>query len=81
MRRHELTEEQWRVIEPLLPVSGAKGRSRVDDRRVINGMLYKAKTGWHGGTCRTLRAVQNGVQPVLAVVAQRHVGCSWRRYA
>ncbi len=45
MRRHELTEEQWRVIEPLLPVSGAKGRPRVDDRRVINGMLYKAKTG------------------------------------
>ena len=45
MRRHELTDEQWAVIEPLLPVSGAKGRPRVDDRRVINGMLYKCKTG------------------------------------
>jgi transposase len=40
-----LTDEQWLVIEPLLPVSGAKGRPRVDDRRVINGMLYKCKTG------------------------------------
>ena len=29
----------------MLPVSGAKGRPRVDDRRVINGMLFKAKTG------------------------------------
>ena len=29
----------------MLPVSGAKGRPRVDDRRVINGMLYKARTG------------------------------------
>jgi transposase len=45
VRRHELTDEQWQVIEPLLPVSGAAGRPRVDDRRVINGMLYKCKTG------------------------------------
>ena len=45
VRRHELTDEQWQVIESLLPPSGAKGRPRVDDRRVINGMLDKAKTG------------------------------------
>ena len=45
VRRHELTEEQWRVVEPLLPVSGSKGRPRVDDRRVLNGMVYKCKTG------------------------------------
>jgi transposase len=45
VRRHELTDEQWQVIEPLLPASGVKGRPRVDDRRVINGMLFKAKTG------------------------------------
>jgi transposase len=45
VRRHELTDEQWQAIEPLLPPSGANGRPRVDDRRVINGMLFKAKTG------------------------------------
>jgi transposase len=45
VRRHELTDEQWDKIEPLLPASGVKGRPRVDDRRVINGMLFKAKTG------------------------------------
>jgi transposase len=45
VRRHELTDEQWQVVEPLLPASGARGRPRVDDRRVINGMLFKAKTG------------------------------------
>lgn len=33
------------MIEPLLPVSGVRGRPRVDDRWVINGMLCKAKTG------------------------------------
>ncbi|MET8431127.1 transposase [Nocardia sp. NPDC004860] len=45
VRRHELTEEQWRVVEAVLPVSGAKGRPRVDDRLLVNAMLYKAKTG------------------------------------
>lgn len=45
VRRHELSDEQWRLIEPLLPVSGVAGRPRVDDRRVINGMLFKARTG------------------------------------
>ncbi|WP_154663697.1 transposase, partial [Saccharomonospora iraqiensis] len=45
MRRHELTDEQWAVVEPLLPVSGVRGRPRVDDRQVINGMLYKCRTG------------------------------------
>ena len=45
VRRHELSDEQWQAIEPLLPPSGASGRPRVDDRRVINGMLFKAKTG------------------------------------
>jgi transposase len=44
VRRHELSDEQWQVIEPLLPVSGARGPPRVDDRRLINGMLFKAKT-------------------------------------
>jgi transposase len=62
------------MIEPLLPVSGAKGHPSVDDRRVINGMLYKAKTGvaWRDLPERYGRG--NGLQPVLAVVAQRHFG-------
>ena len=45
VRRHEPTDEQWQVIEALLPASGTKVLPRVDDRRVINGMLLKAKTG------------------------------------
>ncbi|WP_370876479.1 transposase [Amycolatopsis thermophila] len=32
-------------MEPLLRMSGVRGGPRVDDRRVINGMLFKAKTG------------------------------------
>ncbi|WP_344861798.1 transposase, partial [Amycolatopsis ultiminotia] len=42
--RHELSDDQWLVIGALLPVSGARGRPRVDDRRVINGMVFEART-------------------------------------
>lgn len=40
-----MTDEQWLVIEPLLPAAVVAGRPRVDDRRVINGMRYKCTTG------------------------------------
>ena len=45
MRFQELTDEQWGVIEPLLPPRAHVGRPRVNDRQVINGMLYVLLTG------------------------------------
>ncbi|MFB4374934.1 IS5 family transposase [Agrobacterium sp. CR_3] len=44
MRRHELTDEEWAVIAPLLPTN-SRGVERVDDRRVINGILWRFRTG------------------------------------
>ena len=44
MARFDLTDFEWSIIEPLLPRK-SRGVPRVDDRRVINGMLFKAKTG------------------------------------
>jgi transposase len=41
----ELTNEQWAFIEPLLPPKAKIGRPRVDDRKVINGILYVLVTG------------------------------------
>nr|WP_246250097.1 IS5 family transposase [Actinomadura litoris] len=43
--RHELTDAQWAVIEPLLPVNGKPGGRWSDHRRVINGILFRARTG------------------------------------
>lgn len=37
MRRHELSDDEWAVIQPLLPTN-TRGVPRVDDRRVINGI-------------------------------------------
>ncbi|MFF8300237.1 MULTISPECIES: IS5 family transposase [Streptomyces] len=44
MQRHELTDQDWDLLAPLIP-SAPTGRPRVDDRRVINGMVYKIRTG------------------------------------
>ena len=52
------------MIEPLLPLSGAKGRPRVDDRRVINGMLYKRAN-------RTRRGATGCRPPVFDKTAYR----------
>jgi transposase len=40
-RREELNDEQWAIIEPLLPErEDGKGRPRRDDREVLNGILW-----------------------------------------
>jgi len=44
MARYDLSETEWRLIEPLLP-NKVRGVARVDDRRVINGIFYVLRTG------------------------------------
>lgn len=44
MGRYDLSEAEWRLIEPLLP-DKPRGVARVDDRRVINGIFYVLRTG------------------------------------
>ncbi len=44
MARYDLSEAEWRLIEPLLP-NKSRGVARVDDRRVINGIFYVLRTG------------------------------------
>jgi len=49
----ELTDEQWAVVEHLLPKpakrTDGKGRPRVDNRAILNGILWVMRTGapWH----------------------------------
>ncbi|NEA39888.1 IS5 family transposase, partial [Streptomyces sp. SID11385] len=44
VRRHELTDEAWALIAPLL-VPGRMGRPVRDRRQVVNGILWKLSTG------------------------------------
>ncbi len=42
----DLTNEQWKLIEPLLPPAKTGGRPRSTDlRQVIDGILYLVRTG------------------------------------
>ncbi len=41
----ELSDDQWVVIEPLLPVRKRRGRPRTDDRRTLNGILWVLRSG------------------------------------
>ena len=46
MDRHELTDEQWTRLAPLLPPQRPeRGRPNHDHRRVVNGMLWRLATG------------------------------------
>jgi len=49
----DLTDEQWALVEPLLPKpirrADGKGRPRVDNRTILDGILWVMRTGapWH----------------------------------
>lgn len=43
-RRYELTDREWSILSPLLP-NKPRGVPRVDDRRVLNGILWRFRTG------------------------------------
>ena len=45
-----LSDEQWAAIEPVLPKNAA-GARRVDDRRVISGIVHVLKSGCRWQDC------------------------------
>jgi transposase len=45
-----LSEEQWRAIVPLLPYN-QPGARRVDDRRVLSGIIHVLKVGCRWRDC------------------------------
>lgn len=45
MRRHALTEEQWRRLQKVLPEQRTGPESTLGDRLFIEAVLFRAKTG------------------------------------
>ena len=45
MKFSELTDEQWKLIEPHLPPPARTGRPRNDDRKTVDGIIYVLTTG------------------------------------
>lgn len=83
-RRHEVTDEQWERIEPLLPAQKpSRGRPAKDHRTILNGMLWIDKTGapwrdlperygpWQTVATRFYRWTKQGLwEKILAQVQQ-----------
>jgi transposase len=42
------SDVQWSRIEPLLPTD-TRGKERVDDRRVLSGIVHALRNGWSLG--------------------------------
>jgi transposase len=46
--RYELTAAQWRKIEGILPgKAGDRGRTAVDNRTFVNGVMWVLRSGAH----------------------------------
>ena len=46
MKRHEVSEEEWAILDPLIPFSAAKtGRPPCDRRLMLNGVMWILSTG------------------------------------
>jgi transposase len=41
----DLNDDEWAVIEPLIPAKRGGGKGRVDMRAVVNGIMYILSTG------------------------------------
>jgi transposase len=45
LNRHDLTDEEWLRLAPLMPAQPRQGHRWNDHRTVINGILFRARAG------------------------------------
>ncbi|SJZ54888.1 hypothetical protein SAMN05428963_101247 [Consotaella salsifontis] len=69
LRRHELPDEEWAVIELLLPRE-SRGVARVDNCRSINGILRRSRTD----SSRSATGLGPALQTLHALAERRRVG-------
>jgi len=67
-----LSDEQWARIEPHLPTD-VRGKERVDDRRVISGIIHVLKSGCRWKDCPSEYGPPTTVYNRFARWAQRGV--------
>ena len=75
-----LTDERFSKIEPHLPTD-TRGKARVDDRRVISGIINVLRSGGQSlDAAAGIRAEENPLQPLCPLGSKRRLGrlCSTR---
>ena len=74
MNRYDLTDFEWNVIGPLLP-NKPRGVPRVDDRRVLNGIMWVLRSGaLPGETCRNAMGLTGPATTTSIAGARRASG-------
>ncbi|WP_412074714.1 transposase [Streptomyces xanthophaeus] len=68
--RHELADRQWELLAPLLPRATA-GRPRTSDWQIVNGTVYKIRTGAPWRDLLERRPATDGLPPIPPLRHQR----------
>jgi hypothetical protein len=76
MARFDLTDVEWAVIEPVLPTN-TRGVERVDDRRVLNGIFWRLRTGAPGPISRRGTGLTRRAATVSGVGARPKCGIAF----
>jgi hypothetical protein len=87
--RGEITDKAWERMAPLLPENGQRGGQWQDHRKVVNGILWKLRTGAPWRSSRALRSLADLPRPIGEMEERRYlgslvgarpnqVGCYWR---
>jgi transposase len=45
LKRHALTDDEWAVLEPLLPAHPRQGHRWADHRLIMDGVFHRSRTG------------------------------------
>ena len=72
--RYELSEHEWGVVGPMLP-NKLRGIPRVDDRRVLNGIVWVLRSGapW-ARSAEGLRPAHDLLQSLRSLATGRCLG-------
>ena len=74
MDHYDLSDFEWSVIKPLLP-NKPRGVPRVDDRCVLDGIMWMLRSGSHlARPAGTLRALHHLLQPLQSLAQEGHLG-------
>ena len=71
-----MTDDQFRLVEPLIPPAKPCGRPRTTNiRNLLDGLFYLVRTGCSGGTCRPLRLSRPGAPCTGTCALFSGMGC------
>ena len=79
--RFDLSDEEWALLEPLLPK--ARKSARVDDRKIMNAIFYVLPRACLGAICRSVtgrtRRLTIASTDGLAAASGNRFSISWRQ--